>query len=297
MSLDLAGARVVVTGAGSGIGFALARHAARAGARVAIVDIRREKADAAAAELAAAGADARGYGCDVTQPADVERLSAAVAADLGGVDMLFNNAGIGVPGKIDEISATDVDWTLAVNVGGITNCVRAFAPALRASAAQGRGAWIVNTGSEHSLGIPTMGANNIYTASKHAVLGLSDVMRSDLGPDGIRIAVLCPGLVSTSLYDAGRARPDTFGGAFSIPEEHRSHAPRSASRVSIVAISSSSPTRTPAYSLKSESTKFGTRWMRWKRGSVPKAHEGPRAGDQPDRASHIADVADRQSAS
>jgi NAD(P)-dependent dehydrogenase (short-subunit alcohol dehydrogenase family) len=224
MSLDLAGVRVLVTGAGSGIGFALARHAARAGARVAIVDIRREKADAAAAELAAAGADARGYGCDVTQPADVERLRAAVAADLGGIDMLFNNAGIGVPGKIDEISATDVDWTLAVNVGGITNCVRAFAPALRASAAEGRDAWIVNTGSEHSLGIPTMGANNIYTASKHAVLGLSDVMRSDLGPDGIRIAVLCPGLVSTNLYDAGRARPDTFGGAFSIPEEHRSHA-------------------------------------------------------------------------
>jgi NAD(P)-dependent dehydrogenase (short-subunit alcohol dehydrogenase family) len=224
MTLRLNGARVVVTGAGSGIGFALARHAAQAGARVAIVDVVADKANAAAAEIGAAGGDARGYTCDVTQAADVERLREAVVADLGGVDMLFNNAGIGTGGKIDEISASDVDWTLAVNVGGIVNCVRAFAPVLRASIAAGREAWIVNTGSEHSLGIPTIGASNVYTASKHAVLGLSDVMRSDLGADGIRVAVLCPGLVSTQLYDACKTRPASFGGAFTLPDEHRSYA-------------------------------------------------------------------------
>jgi NAD(P)-dependent dehydrogenase (short-subunit alcohol dehydrogenase family) len=221
MSKDLNGRRVVVTGAGSGIGFALARHAAQAGAQVAIVDILMDKAKAAAAEIGALGADARGFGCDVTQPAEVDRLKDAIMLELGGADIFFNNAGVGVGGRVDEISPEDWAWTFAVNVTGIANCVRVFTPVLRAAAAEGREAWFVNTGSEHSLGIPTIGANNAYTASKHAVLGLSDVMRSDLSADGIKVAVLCPGLVSTRLYDAGTSRPEAFGGAFSLPSEHR----------------------------------------------------------------------------
>jgi NAD(P)-dependent dehydrogenase (short-subunit alcohol dehydrogenase family) len=143
---------------------------------------------------------------------------------MGGLEALFNNAGVGVAGPIDRISAADAMWIVSVNLIGVINGVRSFTPLLRAAAAAGRKAWIVNTGSEHSLGVPTIGASNVYTATKHAILGLTDVLRHDLKGSGIRAAVLCPGLVATNIFDARRNRPDTFGGPRRMDSEQAAKA-------------------------------------------------------------------------
>lgn len=213
--------RVVVTGAGSGIGRSLAARAASYGARVAVVDVRPESAAATAETI---GSAACAFACDVADPAAVEALAADVAGWLGGVDAVFSNAGVGVGGKVEELSPGDVGWVISVNLVGLINIARAFIPHLRAATGAGREAWLVNTGSEHSLGIPTIGASNVYTATKHAALGLTDAMRSDLAGSGVRVALLCPGLVATNIFDAKAIRPESFGGPQPLPTEHREKA-------------------------------------------------------------------------
>lgn len=218
MAIDWTGLRVVVTGGASGIGRKLAEGAAARGAKVAVADVEAERAEMAAAAIRATGGDASAFGCDVADPAAVDGLAAAAGEALGGVDMLFNNAGVGLAGRVERLGAANAAWIVSVNLMGVVHGVQSFAPLLRAAAADGRPAWIVNTGSEHSFGIPTIGASNVYTASKHAVLGLSDVLRHDFADSNVRIGVLCPGLVATEIYDAGRNRPETFGGAKRLPE-------------------------------------------------------------------------------
>lgn len=213
--------RVVVTGAANGIGKALAARAAALGARVAMIDVRAEDVAAAAEAI---GSAARSYTCDIANPEAVDALANEIAGWLGGVDTVFSNAGVGVGGKVEDLSAGDAAWVISVNIVGLINVARAFIPHLRAAANAGQKAWLVNTGSEHSLGIPTIGASNVYTASKHAALGLTDAIRSDLAGSGVQAALLCPGLVATNIYDAKAIRPESFGGPQPLPAEHREKA-------------------------------------------------------------------------
>ena len=218
---DWSGARVVVTGGASGIGLALARRAASLGAIVCILDIDGARAAEAAATI---GGSARGRACDVGQADAMVALAAEIAAEFGGVDMVFANAGVGLGGKLERVLPADAEWVTSVNYFGIVNAVRAFVPLLRDAAKQARDARFVITGSEHSLGIPTIGASNVYTASKHAALGLADVLRSDLQGSGVKVSLLCPGLVATNIYDAKATRADRFGGAAHLPPEHYAQA-------------------------------------------------------------------------
>jgi NAD(P)-dependent dehydrogenase (short-subunit alcohol dehydrogenase family) len=217
-------ARVVVTGGASGIGRALALRAASEGAHVAVVDLQTEAAERVAEEIRASGGLANAFTCDVAIPEQVDGLAQAVRTMLGGVDVMFNNAGVGVAGKVEDLSSVDAAWVIAVNLSGLINGARAFVPLLRESAAAGREAWIVNTGSEHSLGIPNVGASNVYTATKHAALGLTDALRSDLEGSGVRAALLCPGLTNTNIYQAKSMRPAVHGGHVPLPDEHRARA-------------------------------------------------------------------------
>jgi NAD(P)-dependent dehydrogenase (short-subunit alcohol dehydrogenase family) len=214
------GARVVVTGGASGIGLALATRAAASGAQVALVDIDPEKTSTVAASLPGA----RGYGCDVGDAAAMKMLAEQVMADLNWVDVVFANAGVGSAGKVERTKPDDVAWVSAVNILGPINTARAFVPLLREAASAGREAWMVITGSEHSLGIPPIGASNIYTISKHAALGTADVLRSDLDGSGVKVALLCPGLVATNIFDAKANRGAQFGGPAALPAEVREKA-------------------------------------------------------------------------
>ncbi|CAB4363540.1 MAG: SDR family NAD(P)-dependent oxidoreductase [Actinobacteria bacterium] len=206
---ELRGATCVVTGGASGIGAALIAEVVRRGAAaVAVVDIDGQRAADAAARLGSAGVDAAGFACDVSDVASVGHMAQGVCERFGTPTFVAANAGVFPPaGPAWELDPADVAWTLGVNVTGVWLTTSVFAKLMVAS---DRPSWILGTGSEHALGVPHTGSA-IYTASKHAVVGLLDVMRSEL-PSHVGVSVMCPGLVATNLWKGAADRPDQFGG-------------------------------------------------------------------------------------
>jgi NAD(P)-dependent dehydrogenase (short-subunit alcohol dehydrogenase family) len=214
---DLKDRVAVVTGAASGIGRGIARAFAAKGCHVVVADVDGAGAEQVASELATRGIRSLAAQCDVTDPAALEGLADRAWTTFGRVDVLCNNAGVGSTSLVAETSSNDVQWIFAVNVFGVLNGCAAFVPRFRAA---GGPAHILNTGSEHSLGVPFPGMG-IYTASKHAVLGLSDVLRRELAGFDIGVSVLCPAVVRTEIWDAGRTRGERFGGPVRSPEVFR----------------------------------------------------------------------------
>jgi len=207
---DLAGRVAVVTGGGSGIGRGVAAHLAREEMTVAVLDLRRDAAEAVAAEIAGAGGSAFAVGADVTSAGSLAAAAKEVVARAGGVNLLFANAGVLARiAPLAEHTLEDWEYTLSVNVMGVVKTVQAFLPALRESAPD---AHIVNTASLGGLiaveGFP-IGA---YTASKYACVGFSETLRAELAPEGIGVSVLCPGVVASSLTATSQQnRPASFG--------------------------------------------------------------------------------------
>ena len=189
-----AGKVALVTGAGGGIGQATARRLAREGARVLLAELPGESLEAIAAALGS-----RGLACptDVTRPEEVERAVALAERELGGLDLLVNNAGIeGAVAPIEDYPLELFDRVLAVNVRGVFLGMRHAAPALRR---RGGGA-IVNLASVAGLaGDPNLSA---YVASKHAVIGLTRCAAPAWGPQGIRVNAVAPAPVETRMMRA-----------------------------------------------------------------------------------------------
>ncbi len=206
--MEINGINAVITGGGNGIGKAIALALGRAGAKVAIGDIEVDAAEAVAAELCDAGGDAIACQLDVTGEASMRAFADAAWQAFGSVQLLVNNAGVMAPvSPLAQTAEADYEWVFSVNVGGMLRAVREFAPRFIDAEAP---AHILNTGSEHSLGVPHIGGG-LYTASKHAVMGFSDVLRAEL-PAHVGISVLCPGLVGSTLWKATERRPSAFGG-------------------------------------------------------------------------------------
>lgn len=191
------GMTAIVTGAGGGIGAAVARMFARAGAAVAVTDYRGELAEAVAAEISVAGGRARAYTLDVTDPDAIAACWQAVAADLGGVDILVNNAGIGTVSTIEDMSNSDWRRVIDTDLSGPFYCLRAVIPHLKA---RGGGA-IVNVASIAGKRISYHGAAN-YTAAKSGLLGLTRHAAFELAALGIRVNAVCPGPVLTPMVTA-----------------------------------------------------------------------------------------------
>ncbi len=206
--MELTGRTAVITGGGNGIGRAIALALAREGANVAVADLEQDAAESVAREVEESGVRALAACVDVAREEDLERLAEDAWSAFGSVELLFNNAGIAA-GRAPAygFTADDVRWVLGVNVEGVLNGIRVFAPRFIEG---GRESRIVNTGSEHSLGTPFPGSA-IYTASKHAVLAISDILRAEL-PDHVGVSVFCPGWVASTIWRSSERRPDRLGG-------------------------------------------------------------------------------------
>lgn len=201
----------IVTGAASGIGKALATELVGRGATVVVSDIAAEEAGRVADQLARRTGPGRAVAAtlDVTDAAAVEDLVGRTATEHGGIDILFNNAGIGVGGEVRELSAAHWQRVLEVNLWSVINGVNAAYPRM---IAQGRG-HIVNTASLSGLLPSPMLVP--YSTTKHALVGLSVGLRMEAAAHGVKVTVVCPGVIETPLLD--KANPDDLPPIASMP--------------------------------------------------------------------------------
>ncbi|MGY8667654.1 SDR family NAD(P)-dependent oxidoreductase [Bradyrhizobium sp. UFLA05-109] len=198
----LAGKTAIISGAAGmrGIGFATAKTFAKNGARVAILDIDAKSAASAAAEL---GKDHIGLACDVTNKTDCERAVSDVLKVFGQIDILINNAGITQPVKVWDISSEDWDRIQDVNLRGVLFLSQAVMPHMRGRKS-GAIACMSSVSAQRGGGI--LGGAH-YSAAKAGVLGLAKAMARELGPDGIRVNCVTPGLIQTDI-NAGKISDD-----------------------------------------------------------------------------------------
>ena len=205
------GKTALITGGLSGIGFGIARAFSAAGIDL-ILTYRnndyRQRAEAWFKQHA--GAVPRFVSLDVTD----RRRWAEIAAEVGPVHILVNNAGVSVFGPTDEASFADYDWIMGVNFGGVVNGLVTFIPGMKALRSGGH---IVNVASMAAY-LPGPQAG-IYTASKFAVRGLTESLRFNLAPHGIGVSLMCPGLTKTNAWDSALRRPADFAASGFAPPD------------------------------------------------------------------------------
>lgn len=190
---------VVITGAGSGIGRATAHAFGREGAQLHLLDIHGYRAEEVAGELKLLGIEAHAHTVDVREPEAMEAVAEEVYERHGRCHVLVNNAGVGHSAYLHEISLEDWKWVLDINLWGVIHGIHAFVPRM---IDQGGDAHVVNTASLAGLvGIPTMAP---YSASKFAVVGLSESLGAELAPHGISVSAICPGIIDTDIVRASR---------------------------------------------------------------------------------------------
>jgi 3-oxoacyl-[acyl-carrier protein] reductase len=187
----LEGKVALVTGASRGIGYAVAKRLAWMGANVCVCARDARKLESARAEIEKAGGKCLGVAADVSRAPDVSALARKVQDELGPVEILVNNAGIGYFGPTHEASEENWDKVLDSNLKSVFLASKAFAPGM----IQMRGGHIINIAS--IAGKSAFAGGGIYCASKWGLLGLTQCMAEDLRPHGIRVSVICPGSVNT----------------------------------------------------------------------------------------------------
>lgn len=209
---DLEGKVAFITGGASGIGLAMARSFAAAGMKVVIADIQTDALEKAAAGLKGSNADVLAIELDVTDRDAMARAADEAEAAFGNVHVLCNNAGVAAFGPLIDATYEDWDWVIGVNLHGVINGIQTFLPRIKG---HGEGGHVVNTAS--IAGHVAMSGLGIYTATKYAVVGISETLVQELEPDGIGVSVLCPGFVDTNIYDSQRNRPKALQNPDSDP--------------------------------------------------------------------------------
>jgi uncharacterized protein len=198
--MDLRDKVIVITGASSGFGEAIARCCAGAGATVVLVARSVEKLDQLAGELGAATGRALAVPTDVAQAADVERLAALTLERFGRADVLVNNAGFGVLDRFVDARIEDLQEMIDVNLYGTTRCTQAFLPDML----RRRSGQIVIMASLSGL----MASLNMsfYTATKFALVGIAQTLMLELAGTGVRCALICPGIAPTGFQSRADVR-------------------------------------------------------------------------------------------
>jgi NAD(P)-dependent dehydrogenase (short-subunit alcohol dehydrogenase family) len=198
MAPSVSGKVAFITGGASGIGAALATRLADGGAEVWIADRQVEAAQELAQRFTAGGKKAHAIELDVRDYPSFERAAADVVQTSGRIDYLFNNAGIGVGGEVDSYTLDDWNDVFDVNLHGVVHGIQAVYPIM----IRQHSGHIVNTASMAGL---LAGAGMVsYTASKHAVVALSKALRAEADRHGVRVSVLCPGVIRTPILNGGK---------------------------------------------------------------------------------------------
>ncbi|MDY6794342.1 MAG: SDR family NAD(P)-dependent oxidoreductase [Actinomycetota bacterium] len=192
------GKTAIVTGAGSGIGRALALELADAGCKVVITDIVQERIDEMLEELGRRGAEAGSYRVDHSRREEVARFAEDFFSDWGHVDILCSNAGVGGGGRFEEIPLEDWDWMLGVNLFGAIYMMHYFVPKMIERA---KGSILITASDAGLYSIPCM---STYQTSKYGVLGLGETLRMELYAHNIKVSLLCPGFINTNIVADGR---------------------------------------------------------------------------------------------
>ena len=188
----------VITGAGSGLGRAIAIRLARPGAKLLLADINLEGGEETARLCESRGATARALVVDVADAAQVEQLGAEADGWLGRIDLVVNNAGVAAAGMIGEIPLDDWRWIVGINLFGVIHGCHVFAPRL---VRQGSGA-MLNTASMAGFACaPMMGS---YNVTKAGVIALSETLAAEVGEKGVGVTVLCPAFFKTNLLESAR---------------------------------------------------------------------------------------------
>jgi NAD(P)-dependent dehydrogenase (short-subunit alcohol dehydrogenase family) len=198
---DLSGRVAVVTGAASGIGLGMAQAFAGQGMKLVLADIDTAELEAACKQLVDDGAEAIGVPTDVSDPTALETLREAALSSFGAAHVVCNNAGVGVGGPIWEVPLEAWKWVFGVNFWGVVHGMRSFVPLLLE---QGEG-HVVNTASAAGLtASPFLGP---YSATKHAVVSVSETLAIELAGSPVGVSVLCPLWVRTRIHESDRNAP------------------------------------------------------------------------------------------
>jgi len=195
----MAARAAIVTGASSGIGLSVARVLGEEGFAVTMAARRPEKLDAAVAGLATDGFDVQGVAANVAEESDIQKVVVAHRERYERLDVLVNNAGLGIAVPVGEIQTKRLDMQLDVNLRSIVIFYRECLAMLQAAGAEHSNALVVNTAS--IAGKRGVGGNAVYSASKFGVVGWTDSMNRELNSQGIKSTALCPAFVDTPMTD------------------------------------------------------------------------------------------------
>jgi NAD(P)-dependent dehydrogenase (short-subunit alcohol dehydrogenase family) len=204
---DFKGKTAFITGGASGIGLGLAQTFADAGMNIVIADVEAPALGAAVAALNARGAQAIGVECDVADRQSYARAADRAFSAFGKVHLLCNNAGVARTGNSWEIAESDWDWTIGVNLMGMIHGLQIFVPHMKG---HGEASHIVTTSS--MAGMRASVAGGPYTATKYALVGLSEQLAKELADTNIGVSVFCPNNIRSNMPNNGRNRPSRFGG-------------------------------------------------------------------------------------
>ncbi len=189
----------IVTGASSGIGLAIARILGQEGYSLTVAARRADKLDAAAQGLVADGFDVQAIAANVSDEAEIQKVVAAHRERYGRLDVLVNNAGVGVGAAVADIQTKHVDMQLDINLRSIVLFYRECMGMLREAAAETKNVLVVNTSS--ISGKHGEAWLSVYSATKHGVVGWTEAMNKELGKEGIKSTALCPAFVDTPMTD------------------------------------------------------------------------------------------------
>jgi NAD(P)-dependent dehydrogenase (short-subunit alcohol dehydrogenase family) len=205
---DFKGKTAFVTGGASGIGLAMARAFGRQGMNVVIADIENAPAKAAVEQLASEQIKAVSIHCDVGERNNLRAAALEAVSAFGKVHVVCNNAGVGAGGEIGKVPERDWDWIVDVNLKGVYYGVETFLPLIRG---HGEGGHFVNTAS--IAGLISGPGMEPYSATKYAVVAMSEGWAMQLGGSNIGLSVLCPGFVRTRIHESARTKQARFAGS------------------------------------------------------------------------------------